>query len=512
MKRTLNINIGNSIVHIEEDAYEMLTVYLNEVKYHFAKSADNFEIVTDIENRIAEMFAELLATHQKPVIDISDVQSVTQQMGSVKDFETSEESEEIYTNSQFTPIKKLYRDTDQAIVAGVCAGLGHYLDIEDRWIRLIAILTILLGGSGILAYIILWIMIPQAETRSEKMAMRGEEANLRGFANSYLHPFVTRSRGFLAEAFDLLGKFIQGTGKVVVKSFAIFIIIFSSFLLIGLIVSVVALLGVLDSEVVHVFPFSIVNDEYFSVLTFGALLTCAIPLLALILFSVRVAFSNRPINKTFSFVLLILWLTGVGITIFHVAKISSEFKETAEFAQLSDIKPYEEYVLSIDRTRFFSKEDSLRYNIDQGNYKGRKILTNKYDDFEMPRNVRLEIVKSENGKVLMNQNFSAHGVTFEQALRNAQNIHYTFVQQDSLLAFSPSLQLKRSANWRNQEVEMTLKVPVGTKVKISKEFDRYLNGYRYWDCDHDRDSEFTEWVMTEDGIKCQHEVTSSDDE
>jgi hypothetical protein len=57
MKKTLNINIGNTIIHIEEDAYETLTVYLNEVKYHFAKSADNFEIVTDIENRIAEMLS-----------------------------------------------------------------------------------------------------------------------------------------------------------------------------------------------------------------------------------------------------------------------------------------------------------------------------------------------------------------------------------------------------------------------------------------------------------------------
>ena len=93
MKKTLNINIGNSIVHIEEDAYEMLTVYLNEVKHHFAKNADDFEIVTDIENRIAEMFGEILTAQQKQAINIDDVKSVTAQMGSVKDFETSEESE-----------------------------------------------------------------------------------------------------------------------------------------------------------------------------------------------------------------------------------------------------------------------------------------------------------------------------------------------------------------------------------------------------------------------------------
>jgi phage shock protein PspC (stress-responsive transcriptional regulator) len=367
MKKTLNINIGNTIIHIEEDAYETLTVYLNEVKFHFAKSADNFEIVTDIENRIAEMFTEILLTQQKQVIDILDVRSVTEQMGSVKDFETDEaESDPLdATGHSYGHIKKLYRDTDQSIVAGVCAGLAHYLDMEERWIRVIAILTVMLGGSGILAYIVLWIMIPKAETRSEKMAMRGEEPNLRGFANSYLQPFVTKSRGFLAEAFDLLGKFLSGTGSIIFKIIAIFIITIGSIFLISLIVTVVAFLGIYDSQVTHMFPFSIVNEKYLSILTLGAFLTTAVPLLALVLFTVRVAFSNRPINKTFSLVLLILWLTGVGITVFHAAKISSEFKEQAEFAQFSEVKPYGEYTLAIDRTRFFTKEDSLQFNICQ---------------------------------------------------------------------------------------------------------------------------------------------------
>ncbi|MEJ7557492.1 MAG: PspC domain-containing protein [Pedobacter sp.] len=506
MKKTLNINIGNTIIHIEEDAYETLTIYLNEVKFHFAKSADNFEIVTDIENRIAEMFTDILQAQQKQVIDILDVRSVTQQMGSVKDFETEEGDDQPESATHgYGQVKKLYRDTDQAIIAGVCAGLAHYLDMEDRWIRLIAILTVLLGGSGILAYIVLWIMIPKAETKSEKMAMRGEEANLRGFANSYLQPFVTKSRGFLAEAFELLGRFANGTGSIILKIIAIFIITIGSFTLIALIVCLVAFLGIWDSDVTQMFPFSMVNEEYLSILTFGAFLTSAIPLLALILFTVRVAFSNRPVNKTFSLVLLIFWLTGVGITIFHVAKISSEFKESAEFAQFSEVKPYGEYTLEIDRTRFFTKEDSLQYHIDPSNYRGRKILSASDDDFNMPRSVSLSIEKSEDEKVSMSQNFSSKGLTFETALKNAQNIHYSFLQQDSILTFSPALHLKKNTNWRDQEVDMVLKVPVGTKLKVNKEFSRYLSLYGYWDCDHEENTQFTELIMTAEGVKCQHE-------
>ncbi|MGY4383787.1 phage shock protein PspC (stress-responsive transcriptional regulator) [Pedobacter sp. UYP24] len=511
MKKTLNINIGNSIIHIEEDAYETLTIYLNEVKFHFAKNADNFEIVTDIENRVAEMFADILSVNQKQVISIEDVQSVTSQMGSVKDFESEEEEQETFTGLHNSQVKKLYRDTDQAVIAGVCAGLAHYLDIEDRWVRLAAILTVLLGGSGVLAYIVLWVMIPKAETRSEKMAMRGEEANLKGFANSYLHPFVNHSRGVLAEAFELFGRFINGTGKTIFKAMALVIIITAALGLISLIIAVVAIMGMWDAEVIHTFPFSIVNDEYFGMVTLGTLLTIGIPLLALLLFAVRVAFTSRPINRIFSFILLIFWITGLGITIYHVAKISSEFKESAEFSQSAEIKPYSTYELVVDRTRFFSKEDSTKYNIDRRKYMGRKILTDKEDGFDMPRNVTLNILKSDNERVTMSQNYSAHGKTFEDALKNAQNIQYTFLQQDSLLTFNPVLQLKRVSNWRDQEVEMVLRVPVGTVIKISKEFSRYLNAYGYWDCNHEENSNFTEWLMTNDGIKCRYEAITDTD-
>ncbi|MCT6716599.1 PspC domain-containing protein, partial [Staphylococcus aureus] len=75
-------------------------------------------------------------------------------------------------------IKRLYRDTEKGMVAGVCAGLGHYLNIEERWIRLFALLSTLVGGAGFIAYLVMWIIVPRAQTRSEKMYMKGEAINL----------------------------------------------------------------------------------------------------------------------------------------------------------------------------------------------------------------------------------------------------------------------------------------------------------------------------------------------
>jgi phage shock protein PspC (stress-responsive transcriptional regulator) len=187
MKKTIIINIGNSIIHIEEEAYDILSSYLLEIKQHFAKNADDFEIVTDIENRIAEMFAEILEQNNKQIVEMADVQQVIAQMGSVKDFQIADEEANAQPNSftNFLGDKKLYRDSDDAVVAGVCAGLGHYLNVEARWIRLIAFLSVFLGGSGVLAYLIFWIVVPKAITRSEKMQMKGEATNLFGYKKSF---------------------------------------------------------------------------------------------------------------------------------------------------------------------------------------------------------------------------------------------------------------------------------------------------------------------------------------
>ncbi len=512
MKKTLNINIGNSIVHIEEDAYEMLTIYLNEVKQHFAKSADDFEIVTDIENRIAEMFAEKLGAEQKQAIGIDDVQVVIQQMGSVKDFENSEEDDSMFEQPihGFSGIKKLYRDTDRGVVAGVCLGLSHYLNIEVIWIRLFALMSVFLAGGGIVAYLVLWIMVPRAQSRAEKMQMRGEETNLRGFVNSHMQPFVDHPKGFIGEAIQVLGNFIETGGKLIFKVIATMIIAFGSVFLLILIGGLAFMLGFRDADMVHYFPINIVNEEYLTTLTFAAFIVFSVPLLALILFSIRVAFNGRPANKTLTFGLLIVWLTGVVTGIYYIAKISSEFKEGAEFSQKSNLRPYGEYTLQIDRTRFFTREDSLRYRIDEKGYRGRTIMEDMDNDFEKPSSLRFNIEKSDDGQFTLNQSFKSRGKTFEVALKNAQQIHYGFLQQGAVLNFSPVLWFPKNANWRGQEVELTMKVPVGTALKIVRGFGRHLNGFAYWECGHEENSNFTEWVMTAEGLKCKHEAVEEE--
>src|ERR1700753_3533969 len=86
MNKTIIININGTVFHIEEDAYEVLKNYMTDVKRHFADAEDSFEITTDIENRIAEMFTEILNNEAKQVIVTADVNTIIAQMGTVEDF------------------------------------------------------------------------------------------------------------------------------------------------------------------------------------------------------------------------------------------------------------------------------------------------------------------------------------------------------------------------------------------------------------------------------------------
>jgi hypothetical protein len=353
------------------------------------------------------------------------------------------------------------------------------------------------------------------------MAMKGEAFNLQGFkrnfeeemsnlkdsfknASDQMRPFVKESGSFIAEFIEVLGTFMQGAGKTILKFIAIIIMISGSVALLSALISVAALLGFWDTATTEIFPLNIVDKAYFTTFVIAVLIVVVIPLLSLILLSVRIAFNSRSINRMFSYALLLIWLCALSVGIFYTAKITTEFKEEAEFTQNIPLKPFPVYTLSIDRSRFFSKEDSLHYQLNSKEYMGRIIQNDEDGPFNSPRNVSIRIEKSENGVPSLTQSYSSQGINFETALFHAKNIHYDFMQKDSVLRFSPELHLMKNVNWRNQQVELVLRVPVGAKLNIERDLDRYLQGYSLWDCgDNDRREEPYYGIMTAEGLKCQ---------
>ncbi|MBW3545003.1 MAG: PspC domain-containing protein, partial [Bacteroidetes bacterium] len=181
MKKSISINISGMLFNIEEDAYDRLKLYLDEIKLYFASYDESGEIVADIENRMAEIFSTKVGPH-KQVLTIADVEAIIAQMGNIQDFAAIEDpmeeprmangrpyesytshETEASTEGAATAPRKLYRDESRKMIGGVAAGFAHYLRLDPTWIRLALVgffafdifLTLAISSSAlVVAYII----------------------------------------------------------------------------------------------------------------------------------------------------------------------------------------------------------------------------------------------------------------------------------------------------------------------------------------------------------------------
>lgn len=184
MKKAISITLNGQVFMIEEDALQALSMYFEAIKSHFG--ADGEEITSDIEADIAEKFKAKGGGTQR-VITILDVQETIKVMGTVNQIEESDEAEiapEKTTGKEKTETgsrtaKRLYRDKDNAILGGVCSGLAAYFSVDPIIIRLVFIALTIMNGVGIVIYLIMMLIVPQAKTSVQKLEMQGEPINLK---------------------------------------------------------------------------------------------------------------------------------------------------------------------------------------------------------------------------------------------------------------------------------------------------------------------------------------------
>ncbi len=177
MHKTVSAAIGTVNFVIEESAYADLEKYLATIRAHFVATGDADEIIADIEARIAEEFTAKL-TKNKKVIQRKDVDDVIRTMGTVEDFqEFAEEDRPAREPFDWRKIR-LYRDADDRILGGVAAGIAHFFAIDPLIVRLLFGLSIFVGGFGVLLYILLWILLPEARTTTQKVEMTGGRVTL----------------------------------------------------------------------------------------------------------------------------------------------------------------------------------------------------------------------------------------------------------------------------------------------------------------------------------------------
>lgn len=184
MKKTYNINLGGYPFTIDDDAYQSMDRYLKTIRKHFSQSEGCDEIMMDIEARMAELFNDEL--NNQPIIADSHLQAVIKVMGKPEEFGATayydDEPKQKYADqrmhNKYRTGKRLFRDTEDSKIAGVCSGMAAYFGIADPLIIRVLTLVFVFTGMSPIIYIVLWALVPEAKTASDRLAMQGRPINI----------------------------------------------------------------------------------------------------------------------------------------------------------------------------------------------------------------------------------------------------------------------------------------------------------------------------------------------
>lgn len=324
MEKVINITIGGMVFYVEEDAYEQLSSYLNSIKKHFAKDKDCDEIIEDIEASIAEKF--MSRKKKESAISSNDVAKVIEQMGTLKDFKF--ELDEEYTDEEEeekSASKKLYRDPDDTIIAGVCSGLAAYFGVDTGVVRLIFFISLFFGGLGLAVYIVLWIIAPLAETTAQKLEMRGERITLHEIEKSVKKEVARLKKKDFKGAQSKLLNFTNQLFKVLGKIARVLLkasrgILGVAFLFAGISGMFFLSFAVTWQLTGATFPntsialndFVALSGTPFLVFTFAVYILALIPLLLLFLLGYSLLKKRSVINPILLILLLVIWFSAMG--------------------------------------------------------------------------------------------------------------------------------------------------------------------------------------------------------
>jgi len=180
MNKVVTINLNGNAWQLEEQAYEALRAYLETANTRLQGDPDRAEIVSDIEQAIADKCRRYLNPH-KSVVTLAEIGKIIEEMGPVdaaSDAPGADPAASPKDAGDAPPIRRLYQIREGAMISGVCNGLAAYFSVDVTLVRIVAVaLAVLTGGIWIFAYIVAMFVIPYANTSEERAAARGEAFN-----------------------------------------------------------------------------------------------------------------------------------------------------------------------------------------------------------------------------------------------------------------------------------------------------------------------------------------------
>ena len=519
MKKAIKINLSGIIFHIDDDAYEKLKAYLDTISRHFSNKQESKEIIDDIETRIAELFQERI-TEENQVINLQIVNEVIDIMGNPEDIaDSGEETEGKRTfHDAYTTSKRLYRDPENSVIGGVCGGLGAYFNVDPVIFRLLFVIFFFAGGASILVYVILWIVLPKAETAAQKLEMRGEKVNVSNLEKKIREEYdnvkdsvkenVSRARNSetykrteraASDFFEVLGKILLVFVKVILIIIGTSLVIAGIGILVGLIT--------LPFVGIHVFPFESYNFSLgdllmpftdpvsVTLLVIAVTLLVLIPIAAMIYGLIKLIFNLKSSNRGLGVGAMTLWIVSLLLIIGIVAFESSHYSDSGRdsFSQELLIGS-DTLVVAVNEAQEEYLDDESIFDLDEQWY-----LLEDADAYY--GRIDLDIERASGEEFVIEIEKESKGRSWERARENASNLNYNFRTSDNQLILDSYFSVDLENKWRFPRVEVILRVPEGKVVVLDRATRDILEGVRNIDRLSDWNMAGKTWRMTGEGLE-----------
>jgi phage shock protein PspC (stress-responsive transcriptional regulator) len=600
MKKIININLSGRVIPIEDSAYEKLQSYIESLRRYFANEEGRDEIINDIESRIAELMNEKVRKGATAVTD-ADIEEIIASMGRPEDFDAeaaetttgsaNQNAKQEYTYTERKTRGRLYRDSSDKFIGGVCSGIANYLNTDPAIIRILfAIITFggfglgflvyillwmilpdkdlegysgkrlyrnpddrviggvagglaayfnsrtttvrlifaapivlsmlislldgfswrhdfdffpnivfgSLSGTFILAYVILWMVLPEARSSYEKMEMRGEKVDVnsirqnvkegmdnvkdrvktwsdevkdsaQNFSSKAKEFSNTRGRAFASEVRDTARSGGRGIGHAIGVLFKVFFLFIAGTIAFALFVALIALLfGGVAWWPINDFLWT---SKWQQTYAWGTLIFfLAVPLIGFITWVVRRIINARSRHGYLGWTFGFLWTIGWISVVLLASSLSKDFRE------------YEHRDEAVTMNQPLNGKLLVAVSEPELEYTGRFDWVNdggegwdlSHDTLKLST-VRFNIRASADSVYHVTLKRFSYGRTEEEALARAGRIQFAAYSKDSVLDLANGYAIDKDSKFRGQQIEVEIQVPVGKKIRFDRSVNDKLN-------------------------------------
>jgi phage shock protein PspC (stress-responsive transcriptional regulator) len=461
-----------------------------------------------------------------------------------------------------SPRKRLFRDPENKLIGGVCGGLASYFGV-NVWIpRLLFLVPFLsfvtswhhwgafnfpnfinlsFSPGATLVYIILWLIIPEALSTSDRLEMKGEKVNLSNIKNTIqkdMEGFGDRAKDFGKEVGDRASKIgseigqkgkqfgteashiARKTGTSLGDVIGMIFKIIGYFILAVVLIAIVTTLFGIGIAVTGLLPLKayLIADGWQSLLAWGTFIFFIwVPVIGIITWIIRKIAKSKANSSIMRFSFIAMWILGWICFIGLLASIRSDFSyhnsPTETNVALINPSVNKLQVKYVNNDRYYFNSSFLHF----------EPFASLDEDTAFVRNIHLRILKSENDSFQVRLLKLAYGSDKQIAENRAGNINFNINQKDSSLLFDRGIPITKTDKFRNQSVFVTVYVPVGKRIMVTDDIG--WGNDVHVDLGGDMDSWYwrnnnegynwnnnVEYVMTDDGLKETHPSTDLKDE